>query len=84
MFAYFLLGETMGPTGFAGGLVIAIAVYMVASTTFNEENTTSNNDISELITEANAPIRLGLSNKSDEKCNASKESSSKNEAMTRR
>lgn len=74
----------MGPTGFAGGGIIAIAVYMVASTTFGEENITSNNEMAELKTEANAPIRLGLSNKSDDMVNASKESSPKNEAMTRR
>jgi drug/metabolite transporter (DMT)-like permease len=32
MFAYLLLGETMGKAGLAGGGIIALAVYMVAST----------------------------------------------------
>ena len=42
LFAYLLLGETMGPTGFLGGGIIAMAVYIVASTSFGNDNNDDN------------------------------------------
>ena len=36
LFGWLLLGETMGPSGFIGGAIIAASVYMVASTSFDE------------------------------------------------
>ena len=35
LFGWLLLGETMGPSGFIGGAIIAASVYMVASTSFD-------------------------------------------------
>jgi drug/metabolite transporter (DMT)-like permease len=31
LFAYFLLGETLGPAGFVGGSLIGVAVYLIAA-----------------------------------------------------
>jgi drug/metabolite transporter (DMT)-like permease len=37
LFAWALLGETMGPAGFAGGAIIATAVYTVATSSGSDE-----------------------------------------------
>jgi hypothetical protein len=41
LFAWLLLGETMGPAGFVGGGIIASSVYLVASTSFGEQSENS-------------------------------------------
>jgi len=40
LFGWLLLGETMGPSGFIGGAIIAFSVYMVASASFDEKSAT--------------------------------------------
>jgi drug/metabolite transporter (DMT)-like permease len=44
LFAFLLLGETMGPAGFVGGGVIASAVFLVASTSFSEPMSSPTSD----------------------------------------
>jgi drug/metabolite transporter (DMT)-like permease len=41
LFAWLLLGETMGPAGVVGGSIIAASVYIVASPNFAEGATDS-------------------------------------------
>lgn len=41
VFAFLLLGETMGPTGFLGGSLIGAAIYMVATKGMENEKESS-------------------------------------------
>lgn len=58
LFAWLLLGETMGPSGFVGGAIIASSVYMVAATSFGDE---VNKDSSSQAASAIAENKLVLS-----------------------
>jgi drug/metabolite transporter (DMT)-like permease len=56
LFAWMLLGETLGPAGVAGGSFIAAAVYMVAMTDGSSQNDRAENSLASLGTEEDEAI----------------------------
>jgi drug/metabolite transporter (DMT)-like permease len=48
LFAFLLLGETMGPVGFLGGFLIGLAVYLVASSSSGESSSVIADDTEEV------------------------------------